>query len=75
MLRPPSTKRRSQTKDHIKIQNLPVMGKFKQWRMVFKRTVANASARPAEAMVWITKVEQAKSWEELEDDEGFHSLC
>ena len=42
--------------------------------MLFKRTVANASGNPGQAMQWISRVETASSWQELEEHEGFHTL-
>ena len=61
-------------KDFTKIQNLPAMPHFKQWRMVSKRTVANASHDPPRATGWISKVEVVTSWQSLCDSEGLVNL-
>ena len=69
-----SPRTKTKEKEFIKVHNLPTMGKFKEWRLVFKRGVAAASVHPEQAMIWITKVEHAKSWQELEDNEGLSTL-
>jgi hypothetical protein len=60
--------------DSIKIEYLPSVPKFKFWRLQFKRTVASASSNPDKIFVWISQVESAKSWKELNNSGEFASL-
>ena len=71
---PARENRSSKEKDYFKFQNLPTVPKFRMWRLRFKRDIASGSIDPKRAMVWITEVENAQSWEELEDDEEFYTL-
>ena len=51
------------------------MPTWRTWKFTSKKAVAACSGwRPKQALIWISKAEKAKSWEDLEDDEGMDSL-
>jgi hypothetical protein len=72
--RPTRENKSSKEKEYFKFQNLPTVPKFRMWRLRFKRDIASGSIDPKRAMIWITEMESAQSWEELEDDEEFYTL-
>ncbi len=53
--------------ERIEISPWPSITGFRNWKLSFKKKVAAASRYSQEAFAWITEVEQAVSFEDLED--------
>ena len=51
--------------DTLEFERWPTVAKFRAWRLAFRREVSNKSARPKEALKWISEVDHAKCLEEL----------
>ena len=52
----------------------PSITGFRVWKLAFKKSVSSVSRRSKAAYAWLTKVEEAKSFEELEDSGDFEEL-
>lgn len=60
--------------EEIKLDGMPNINKFREWRLLLKEAVGNACSKPDLAFQWIHEVEQAKCWEDLADPGLFHIL-
>ena len=60
--------------DRINIGGWPTIKLFRQFKLVFKKAVAAASARPDDAFVWVSQIEKALTMEEFCDSGEFPEL-
>ena len=60
--------------DRINIGGWPTIKLFRQFKLVFKKAVAAASARPDAAFIWVSQIEKAQTMEELCDSGEFPEL-
>ena len=68
-----AVKRKEQ--DHIGVKALPEPKHFKNWKSVFKKDIAGASAFPPQAFQWINEVEdENQTFERLHESGKFHTL-
>ena len=63
-----------QVSEKISIGGWPTIKTFRFWKLSFKKAVASASRFPEEAFTWISEVDKAKSFEDLEDSGKFSQL-
>ena len=60
--------------EKIDINPWPSITGFRNWKLSFKKKVAAASRYSQEAFAWITEIEKAVSFEDLEDSGMFPQL-
>ncbi len=73
---PSSVFNRTKEADYCAFESWPSVPKWRTLKFTSKKTVVACSGwRPKQAFIWISKAEKAKSWEELEDDEGSTPLA
>jgi hypothetical protein len=60
--------------DHIKLEGLPNISRFKGWLLSFRKDVASAAGKPEAGFKWISAVETAASYESLADSGEFGVL-
>ena len=60
--------------DQVKLEPLSGVTKFRNWWSHFRKEVAGASGQPALAFTWICEVENAPTFESLEDPGPFPTL-
>ena len=53
--------------EKVEINQWPSITSFRNWKLSFKKKVAAASRYSQEAFAWITEVEHADAFEDLED--------
>lgn len=58
----------------LKIESLPAITMFKEWRRHFCAEVAGATQTADETFQWIGEVEAAENWEDLDNPENLQSV-
>ena len=60
--------------NRIDLKPWPSIAGFRTWKLAFKKQVAAASKYAEQAFAWITEVEHAKTFEDLQDSGSFPQL-
>ena len=60
--------------ENLVLPNLPKVENFRSWKTYVKKLIAYSSRNPKLCMLWLSQIDQAKSYQELEDDGPFPSI-
>jgi hypothetical protein len=71
---PAEFRRGKQVDEKIDIKPWPSISGFRAWKLAFKKAVAAASRHSKDAFAWITQADNAKTFEELENNGDLEEL-
>ena len=65
---------RMKESDKVELDSIPTVPKFRSWKTHLRKAVAGASGRPNDAFIWICKIDDAATMEELGNSGDYETL-